>query len=105
MKFEEAFNEPVTFSDGSIVIDGGIDKIIAVESFSHYFGVDIPQHIVTSNRVRFGFPPETVEDMETGVSCWYSGAGEGKGTKPIWVLGYEHVNKINEGWPVQRMTF
>ena len=86
-KFEEEFNEPMTFSDGTYVINGEYSREDAAEYISECFGEDINPEALRMERVRFGFPPEFVEDREGLGACWYTGAGDGKGTKPVWVCG------------------
>jgi len=85
-KFEEMFSEPVDFSNGEMLLSGiNFSKQEAAEMFSEYFGEEVKQSSIGMDRVRFGFPPEHVEEREMLDSpCWYSGAGNGKGTKPVW---------------------
>ena len=40
---------------------------------------------IKEDRVRFGLPPEDIEDAETGEPIWYSGA-RGKGSKKVWYI-------------------
>ena len=82
-KFSEFFCEVQTFSDGSYVLSGSFSRIEAAEMFSKYFGEDIEPKSIETDRVRFGFAPDNVEDMG-GKPCWYTGAGTGRGTKAIW---------------------
>lgn len=86
-KFEEQFNEPMTFSDGTYVISGEYSRKDAAEYISEYFGEEISPESLAEERVRFGFPPDSVEDREGMGACWYTGAGNKKGTKPVWVCG------------------
>lgn len=86
-KFDESFDEPMHFSNGVRVITGKISIEEAAKRFSDYDGEDVSPDDLTSERVRFGFPPEFVEGCEDGGACWYTGAGKGKGTQPVWILG------------------
>ncbi len=85
-KFDEAFKEPFWFSHGYLLITGKISREEALEAFKDYDGdLDIELDRVKSDRVRFGFPPEGIEDREDLGACWYSGA-TGKGSQPVWFL-------------------
>ena len=83
-KFEQTFDEPVSFSDGTYVISGYLSREEAAKEFSEYFGEEVKPENVRPERVRFGFAPENIEDRG-GEACWYTGAGNSKGTKPVWV--------------------
>ena len=87
-KFEEVFSEPMSFSDGTYVISGEYSKEDAAEYMSEHLGEAIAPESLTGDRVRFGFPPEYVAEREELGACWFTGAGNGKGTKPVWVWGY-----------------
>ena len=85
-KFDEAFETPFWFSHGHLMITGKISRQEALEAFKHYEDdLDIHLDQVKSDRVRFGFCPEGVEDREDLGACWYSGAA-GKGSQPVWYL-------------------
>jgi len=85
-KFDEAFEEPFKFSHGHLLITGKISKEEALDAFKDYDDdQDIELDRIKSDRVRFGFPPEGIEDREYLCACWYSGAS-GKGSQPVWVL-------------------
>jgi len=86
-KFDEDFDEPMYFTHGCYVITGKISREEAAKRFSDYDGEEVSPDELTSERVRFGFPPEFVEDREDLGACWYTGAGKGKGTQPVWVYG------------------
>ena len=86
-KFEETFDEPVSFSDNTLILSGVYTAEDAAMRFSDYTGEDIRPDQLSKERVRFGFPPESVEDGNDLGACWYTGAGDGKGTKPVWVCG------------------
>jgi len=86
-KFEDTFNEPIGFSDGSYVISGHYSVDEAAKMFSEDLGDDIKPDALRKDVVRFGFPPEFVEDGNELGACWYTGAKKGKGSKPVWVLG------------------
>tara|TARA_R110000772_G_scaffold211864_3_gene322404 strand:+ start:52 stop:315 length:264 start_codon:yes stop_codon:yes gene_type:complete len=83
-KFEDYFSEPQYFSDCSYVVSGELSAEIAAEMISEDLGEVITASELTLDRVRYGFAPEHIEDMD-GEACWYTGAGIGKGTKPVWV--------------------
>jgi hypothetical protein len=83
-KFEETFDEPVYFSDGSYVISGEYSAEDAASIFSDYMGEEIKPDMLGKDYVRFGFPPEYVEDREELGSCWFTGARKGKGSKAVW---------------------
>jgi len=85
--FESTFDEPVYFSDGTYVINGEFSAEEAAVMFSDCIGEDVRPNQIEKNRVRFGFPPEYVEDREDLGACWYTGAGTGHGTKSVWVYG------------------
>ena len=48
-------------------------------------GENVEVEYVEKERVRFGYAPESVEDM-AGQSCWYTGASEGNGSKLVWIV-------------------
>ena len=85
-KFDDQFCEPVSFSDSTYVVTGKISVEEAAASFSSCLGEGIKSNQLTADRVRFGFAPEFVEEMQ-GEPCWYTGAGKGRGTMPVWVFG------------------
>jgi len=85
-KFEEMFNEPCSFSNGEMLLSAvKFSKSEAAKIFSEYFGEEVEEKSIGFDRVRFGFLPEHIEDRGMIDSpSWYSGAGNGKGTKPVW---------------------
>ena len=89
-KFEQAFSEPNCFSDGSWVISGSYSREEASEIMTSYMldmgDIDEPidSDELKEDRVRYGFAPENVENMQ-GEACWYTGA-TGNGSKKVWVL-------------------
>ena len=83
-KFDDYFSEPQYFSDCSYVVSGDLSAEIAAEMISEELGDVILAEALSKDRVRYGFAPENIEDMQ-GEACWYTGAGNGKGTKPVWV--------------------
>jgi len=86
-KFEDRFNEPMQFSDNTLVLSGEYSREDAADIISNYIGEKVTPEQLENERVRFGFPPDFVEDSEELGACWYTGAGSGKGTKPVWVCG------------------
>ena len=85
-KFSEAFKEPWRFTDGSYVINGEMDRAQAALEISAEIGEVVDPLSLRAGRVRFGFPPEFVQDRaDFDGPIWYTGAGNGKGTKPVWV--------------------
>ena len=86
-KFEETFNDVVSFSDSTYVVSGYYSIEEAAKIIGNYIGEDIKPEQLEEERVRFGFPPDFVEDGDEIGACWYTGAGNGKGTKPVWVCG------------------
>ena len=84
-KFDDYFKDPVWFTNGCYVLSGKVDKVEAAEVFSHCLGEDVFEDDIESDRVRFQFPGEDIEDAEKGVSLWCSGA-TGKGSLPVWVF-------------------
>lgn len=87
-KFSKAFSEPFPFSDGTDVLDGEYSRDEAAEIFTECLGDYVSPSSLTRDRVRYGFPPEAVQDSEDFPNgCWYTGAGTGKGTKAVWVCG------------------
>jgi len=86
-KFDDYFDEPLYFSDNTYVVTGKITAEEAAARFSGAVGEDITPSELHKDRVRFGFPPDCVEDRGSlDTPCWYSGAGDGNGTMPIWVF-------------------
>lgn len=83
--FDETFSEVSCFSDGGLVISGKISKEDAAKEFGYYLAKQVDLDLIYSCRVRFGFPPSNVQEVEPGFPCWYSGAS-GKGSQPIWIL-------------------
>lgn len=87
-KFSEYFSEPQRFTNGTYVINGEIDRAQAALEISAEIGEPVSPSELHAGRVRFGFPPEFVEDRDDfDGPIWYSGAGNGKGTKPVWIYG------------------
>jgi len=86
-KFDDLFNAPVYFSNECTVISGKMSKEDAAEILGDYLGENITADDLEPDRVRFGFPPDNVLEREDLGACWYSGAGSGKGTQPVWVYG------------------
>lgn len=80
--FEESFNEPVYFSEGAYALDRCMSREEAAEIFSKHLDEDVTPGSLDIDRVRFRFG---LIDDEL-VSAWFTGAGTGKGTKPVWVL-------------------
>lgn len=86
-KFNEFFKSPVGFSNCTTVLSGNYSREEAAEIFSEYFDEEVTPDMLDEDRVRYGFPPEHIEDREElAEGCWYTGAGNGKGTKPVWVV-------------------
>jgi hypothetical protein len=83
-KFDEFFAEVQFFSNGVYVLSYSYSKDEASKMFSEYMGKDFSPEYLGVESVRYGFAPEYVEDM-AGVSCWYMGGKEGKGSKAVWV--------------------
>jgi hypothetical protein len=83
--FDKYFSEVSGFSDGSLVVSGKQSIESAAEMFSEYLDEDVSVNAIRADRVRYGFAPEDVIDMQ-GEACWYTGA-TGKGSMPVWVLG------------------
>lgn len=87
-KFSEYFSEPQYFTDGSYVINGEMDRAQAALEISAAIGEPVTPEQLKQERVRFGFAPEFVEDRnDFDGPTWYTGAGNGKGTKPVWIYG------------------
>ena len=84
-KFEDTFDEPNYFSDSTYVLSREYSAEEAAIRFSDYIGEEISPDQLRKDRVRFGYPPEHVEGHDELGACWYTGAGSGKGTKPVWV--------------------
>lgn len=88
-KFEEHFSEPISFTNGTWVISGMLSRDDAAKAISDVLieqgqiNEQLQAESLTSDRVRYGFAPEDVEDL-SGELCWYSGA-TGKGSMPVWV--------------------
>lgn len=86
MKFKEMFVDAVRFSDGSYVLDGTISKETAREMFEDAWGDEVSLSEIEEGRVRFGYPPEEIEDSEyLDKPCWYSGSS-GKGSMAVWIF-------------------
>lgn len=84
-KFDEYFSEVADFTAGLLVISGKLTKEQAASEFSEYLDEEVSIESISSDRVRYGFAPEHVEDYQ-GEACWYTGAS-GKGSMPVWTLG------------------
>ena len=85
-KFDETFSEPMCMSNGTYVISGSFTREEAAKAFSDYVDEEVNPEALDKGRVRFGFPPDDVEDGQDLGACWYTGAS-GKGSKVVWVLG------------------
>ncbi len=88
MKYDEFFEEPQKFSDGSYIFHGDltIEKVIqqAREMFDLGEKNLIPENFERT-LVRFGFAPDYVESREDfDGPIWYTGAKPGKGAKEVW---------------------
>lgn len=87
-KYSEYFSEPQRFTDGSYVISGELSREQAALEISAEICEAVEPSSLHLGRVRFGFPPEFVADRDDfDGPIWYTGAGEGKGTKPVWIYG------------------
>ena len=86
-KFDEYFKDVQFFTGGIYVVTGELTREEAAKAFNDSDeDLEVTADDVTPDRVRFGFPPETVEDREDLGACWYTGA-YGKGSKAVWVVG------------------
>lgn len=86
MKFEEYFKEVQLFTAGIYVVSGYLDKFVARTMIEKEYGRSIAHHKIKQDYVRFGFPPDYVEDCDPKEGAvWYTGA-TGKGKKPVWVF-------------------
>jgi len=81
-KFKDDFQEPIRFSEGGYFIDGDLSRLEAAERFKDHIGEAVKPDSLTEDRVRFRL---VWIDGELE-SMWWSGAGTGKGTQPVWVL-------------------
>jgi len=84
-KFDETFNEPECFSDGTYVVTGKIAAAAAAARFSEYFGEEVKPESLEKDWVRFGFPPDSVAEADELGACWHTGSRKGKGSQPVWV--------------------
>jgi hypothetical protein len=86
MKFSDYFNEPQHFTDESCVISGEYSREKAAELIAEEMGDEVLPEDLKEDRVRFGFPPESVVDCyHADGAIWYTGAS-GVGSKSVWVL-------------------
>ncbi|MAK43120.1 MAG: hypothetical protein CMN80_03065 [Spongiibacter sp.] len=85
--FSETFSEPLYLSDGTYAITGEISAEQASDIFSEYLGEQIHPESLRRVHARYGFAPDYVEDHKELGACWYTGAKQGKGSKPVWVCG------------------
>jgi hypothetical protein len=86
MGFNDCFDEPLHFSDGSYYLSAELyTQEQAAKIFSESEGVELEAEHLKSDRVRFQFPPyEVAAEMETRDPVWVGGAS-GRGSKPVWV--------------------
>ncbi len=87
-KYSKYFSEPQRFTDGSYVISYELSREQAALEISAEIGEVVNPSELHTGRVRFGFAPEFVvgrDDFDGPM--WYTGAGNGKGTKPVWIYG------------------
>lgn len=91
-KFEEFFKEPQEFSNQTYVISGELSREEAALKISMFLEREghsdeplSPDNLI-KDRVKFGFAPEHVVDLQ-GELCWYSGAN-GRGSKEVWVYEF-----------------
>ncbi len=85
-KFEQYFNEPACFSNSTYVLNGAYSVTEAAAIFSEYFDDEVSPDMLSTDLVRYGYPPENVEDREELGACWFSGARNIPGSKPVWVI-------------------
>ena len=85
-KFDRDFSEPMSMSNGQYCLTGGYTREEAAKAFSDYVDEEVSPEALERDRVRFGFPPDSVEDGQDLGSCWYTGAS-GKGSKEVWIIG------------------
>ena len=86
MKYLEFFKEVQLFTNDSYILGGWYLKHIALEMFQKETGdITITENMIEENRVKFGYPPDFIEDREDfeGRAIWYSGAN-GKGSMTVW---------------------
>lgn len=87
-EFDQYFSEASMFSDGTWVVSGKVSREKAASLISDARigdrAIHEPIHPkeLKQDRVRFGFAPSYVLDLE-GEACWYTGAN-GKGSMPVW---------------------
>jgi hypothetical protein len=87
--YDDYFSEPQHFSNNAWVMNGNQSQAEAAKELSDILielgDIEEPVHHseLKSDRVRYGFAPDNVEDM-SGELCWYTGAA-GKGSIPVWV--------------------
>jgi hypothetical protein len=86
-KFSDYFSEPQHFTDGTWVIDGSFDRTQAALEISAAIGDEVEPESLELGLVRFGFPPEFVQDRDDfDGPIWYTGAKKGKGSKSVWIF-------------------
>ena len=85
--FACAFSEPFWFTNGSYMLSGSYTKDEALEIFAEGLGDDIDDEAMNRGWVRFGYPPENIEDREgLPKSCWFT-CKQSKGAKEVWCIG------------------
>lgn len=86
MIFKEFFKTPQGLTGGMYALDSKYTEKEALELFEKECGQVFKEWQLKKDRVRFGFPPEDVEDRDDfDGPIWYTGA-EGKGSREIWVI-------------------
>ena len=84
MKYDETFEEPLQFTDGTFVFHGEWTREQCLDYTQCQLG-ESDKTKLKRGLVRFGFPPAFVEDHDELGACWYTGASEGRGAKKVWI--------------------
>ena len=83
--FDKYFSEPQLFNNGEYVISGQYDRVDAALKIGYAIDEIVNPENLRSERVRFGYAPEFVDEHTELGACWYTGAS-GKGSKAVWVF-------------------
>ncbi|UCE67350.1 MAG: hypothetical protein JSU85_04865 [Candidatus Zixiibacteriota bacterium] len=85
-KYDEFLEEPQILTDNSVIFHGSLTGEECVKQAKSSLGIEIDPDNLVVDRIRYGFPPEDVEERDIfDGPCWYTGAS-GKGSKKVWRL-------------------
>lgn len=85
-KFDEAFCEPMSMSNGAHVVSGKYTREEAAGHFSDYIDYNVRPEALEKDRVIFGIPPDDIAEGDDIGECWYT-CSNVEGSELVWTIG------------------